>query len=154
MQQRNRESQTHQARPILPAWHTLGRLCSPTKNPGSNHSPAAGQPNQDDYIKRSPNFECPRPQPLELPRKLEELTPPPPPFPIPINQSPDDSHIWKGVGGVRPVPVLPRTMNFEPAWGWVEHIMKLGLSSMSAALIQINLQDPAAAHANSKICDF
>jgi len=49
----------------------------------------------------------PRPQLLEPPRKLQELMPPP--FTTPINQSPDDSHIWKGVGGVRPVPVLPRT---------------------------------------------
>jgi len=49
----------------------------------------------------------PRPQLLEPPRELQELTPPP--FTTPINQSPDDSHIWKGVGGVRPVPVLPLT---------------------------------------------
>ena len=58
-------------------------------------------------ISRGVQASSPRPQLLEPPRELQALAPPP--FTTPINQSPNDSHIWKGVGGVRPVPVIPHT---------------------------------------------
>jgi hypothetical protein len=82
------------SKPVLP--HIpLGVWVAPTKNSGSDLSSAAGPPNSDDFqgVQTSSVTD---PNPLKLPNKVEELTPPP--FTSPNNQSPDDSHIRKRGG--------------------------------------------------------
>jgi len=63
------------AKPVLPSQHTLGVCVAPQRIQAAI-SPAAGEPNKDDFSKRSSNWEHQTPVP-NLPRKLGELTPPP-----------------------------------------------------------------------------
>jgi hypothetical protein len=121
------------ARPVLPSWHTLRRLRSPPRTIRAAISPQrlANQIKTTSF--RGVQTSSPRPLPLKPLRKLEELTPPP--FTTPINQSPDDSHIY---GNEWAVFVLFRyfrvATNFEPAWGG-----RLRLSSVKTNFIHVQV---------------
>jgi len=109
------EFQTLDARLILPCWHTLGCLRSPTTNPGSNPSPAAGQPNLYDYFPRSPSFESQTPA-LGATKRTPSSDAPQLSLPLLTN------HQMIAIYGKEwEVSVLFRyfriLMNFEPAWG-------------------------------------
>jgi hypothetical protein len=104
------------AKPVLPSRHTLGRLRSPYEESWQQSLPSSWPTKLRTTSFRGIQTSSPRPQPLKPPRKLEELTPPP--LTTPINQLPDDSHIY---GKEWEVSVLFRyfrvATNFEPASG-------------------------------------